>query len=412
MFDPEVMQILGLNLMSGRSPNFAENLGNAGLATMQYRRQQEEDKLRKEEREYLKQQREMQIAQMRRQQQFQDALSQGVRPGIAADPLTPMDDEGNPMPSSRPTMDFSRAMQIDPFAAMQARAQFENFNKPQTFKLGKDEVVYAADGRELFANRSPVKPPPLPAGFELGPDGQMRVNPAYEQFMLRKQRAGASSVNVNNPMQTAFDKELGKSQAEAYNNLLKSDTAAMAKLNNLKRLEDLLRNAGSTGSLKPALTSLQAVAKQLGMDISDKTDFSQAAQALSNQMALELRNPAGGAGMPGALSDKDREFLVGMTAGIDKLPQANRLIIETQRRLAQREREVARLAREYRQRNGGFDDGFYDLLEQYSASKPLFDDLVPALSQGASAAGNVFTIGAPAPTSGRVVPFSALPSGR
>jgi hypothetical protein len=398
MFDPEVLQILGLNLMAGKSPNFAENLGNAGLATMQYQRQREEDKYRKEEREFLKQQREMQMAQLKREQQFKDALSQGFRPGIGADPLTPMDDEGNPMPSSKPTMDFSRAMQIDPFAAMQAQAQFQSFNKPQTFKLGKGEAVFGADGRRLFDNPDPVKPPPLPTGFELGPDGQMRVNPAYAQFMLEKQRAGASRVSVNNPQESAFNKEHGKNLAETYSNLIKSDTAATAKLNNLRRLEDLLRNSGNTGSLKPTLTSLQAIGKQLGIDISDKTDFAQAAQALSNQMALELRNPAGGAGMPGALSDKDREFLVGMTAGIDKLPQANRLIIETQRRLAQRERDIARLAREYRKTNGNFDDGFYDLLEQYAASKPLFDDLAPALSSGQSASG--------------VVPFSALPSGR
>ncbi len=412
MFDPEVLQILGLNLLAGKSPNLGENLGNAGLATMQYQRQREEDKLRKEEREFLKQQREMQMAQMKREQQFKDALGQGFRPGIAADPLTPMDDEGNPMPSSRPTMDFSRAMQIDPFAAMQARAQFENFSKPQTVKLGKGEAVFGADGRKLFDNPEPTKPPPLPTGFELGPDGKMRVSPAYATFMLDKQRAGASRVNVNNPQESAFNKEHGKNLAETYSNLLKADTAATAKLNNLKRLEDLLRNSGNTGSIKPALTSLQAIGKQLGIDISDKTDFAQAAQALSSQMALELRNPAGGAGMPGAMSDKDREFLVGMTAGIDKLPQANRLIIETQRRLAQREREIARLAREYRQRNNGFDDGFYDLLEQYAASKPLFDDLAPALAGGQSVSGSVTTLGAPAPTSNRVVPFSALPSGR
>lgn len=158
MFDPEVLQILGLNLLAQKSPNFGENLGNAGLATLQYQRQREEDKLRKEEREFLKQQRQLQMEQLKRDQRFKEALSQGFRPGIAADPLTPVDDEGNPMPSSKPTMDFSRAMQIDPFAALQAQEQFRNISKPQTFKLGKDEVVYGADGRELFANRSPVKP--------------------------------------------------------------------------------------------------------------------------------------------------------------------------------------------------------------------------------------------------------------
>lgn len=158
MFDPEVLQILGLNLMSQRSPNFGEALGNAGLATMQYQRQREEDKYRKEEREFLKQQREMQMAQMKREQQFRDALGQAVRPGIAADPLTPMDDEGNRMPSSKPSMDFSQAMAIDPLAALQAQAQFAQLNQPKTVKLSKGEAVFGADGRRLFDNPEQMKP--------------------------------------------------------------------------------------------------------------------------------------------------------------------------------------------------------------------------------------------------------------
>jgi hypothetical protein len=157
MFDPEVLQILGLNLLAGKSPNFAENLGNAGLATMQYQRQREEDKYRKEEREFMKQQREMQIQQLQRQQRFQDALAGGFRPGIAADPLTPMDDEGNPMPSSRPTMDFSRAMQIDPFAAMKAEAEFRNINKPPApISVPEGTVLLDATTRQpVFQNPKP-----------------------------------------------------------------------------------------------------------------------------------------------------------------------------------------------------------------------------------------------------------------
>jgi len=157
MFDPEVLQILGLNLMSQRSPNFGEALGNAGLATMQYQRQREEDKYRKEEREFLKQQREMQMAQMKREQQFRDALGQAVRPGIAADPLTPMDDEGNPMPSSKPSMDFSQAMAMDPLATMQFQSQMAKMNEPRApISVKKDEVLLDPVTRQpIYQNRKP-----------------------------------------------------------------------------------------------------------------------------------------------------------------------------------------------------------------------------------------------------------------
>jgi len=212
MFDPAVLQILGLNLLAGKSPNFGENVGNAGLATLQYQRQREEDKYRKEEREYLKQQREMQIAQMKREQQFRDALGQAVRPGIAADPLTPMDDEGNRMPSSRPTMDFSRAMQIDPLAALQAQAQFAQLNQPKTVKLGKGEAVFGLDGRKLFDNPErqeqwATMSPEDAARMGLPPGIGYQRNSATGKIDAFGSRAPVTNVttNVNNPKETFKD---------------------------------------------------------------------------------------------------------------------------------------------------------------------------------------------------------------
>lgn len=214
MFDPEVLQILGLNLMAGKSPNFAENLGNAGLATMQYQRQREEDKYRKEERDFLKQQREMQIQQLQRQQRFQDALAGGFRPGIAADPLTPVDDEGNPMPSSKPTMDFSRAMQIDPFAAMQAQAQFQSFNKPRApISVKEGETLVNPDNfQPLFQNAKPKDnfrqlTNAEAAKLGLPPGLGYQINTATGRIDSVGSRAPVTNVttNVNNPKETFKD---------------------------------------------------------------------------------------------------------------------------------------------------------------------------------------------------------------
>lgn len=293
MFDPEVMQILGLNLMAGRSPNFAENLGNAGLATVQFQRQREEDKLRREEREFLKQQREMQMAQMKREQQFRDALTQGFRPGIAADPLTPMDDEGNPMPSSRPTMDFSRAMQIDPFAAMRAQEQFRNMNKPPApvavaegaslvnpltgqpvFQNPKKEkpkfvrgdtreyksggLVYTQefDGENWktiaktpqFKPDGPEKPPAAPPGYQWTPEGGLKPIPGgpadykagkeAEATARRQEGALARAASVKEAVQLAIQ------QTNRFTTGAGSDTAARLGVTpavNLRRTLDQIK---------------------------------------------------------------------------------------------------------------------------------------------------------------------------
>lgn len=214
MFDPEVLQILGLNLMAGRSPNFAENLGNAGLATMQYQRQREEDKYRKEEREFMKQQRQLQMEQLKRDQRFKEALSQGFRPGIAADPLTPVDDEGNPMPSSKPTMDFSRAMQIDPFAAMQAQAQFESFGKPPPPIIAKegDTLLNPKTYQPLYQNAKPKDSfrqltNAEAAQLGLPPGLAYQLNTATNKIDAVGSRAPVTNVttNVNNPKEKFKD---------------------------------------------------------------------------------------------------------------------------------------------------------------------------------------------------------------
>jgi hypothetical protein len=109
---------------------------------------------------------------------------------------------------------------------------------------------------------------------------------------------------------------------------------------------------------------------------------------LSNEMALELRNPSGGAGMPGAMSDQDRAFLANMTPGLGKTPGGNKLIIETARKIAKRDQEVAKMARAYRNKKGHFDYGFFDELQDYADKNPLFKDVAvptqsaPALPKG------------------------------
>lgn len=252
----------------------------------------------------------------------------------------------------------------DLFAVAPDKAISRAFPEPQKPKMG-----FAPNGQAVDMNA-------LEPGKDYGkaPDWQ---NPKWVETQMALRRAGAPSVSVGMPAQeNSFQKEYGKTLAESYGNLMKSDISAASTLNNLSRLESLLKSAGKTGPLAPTLTTMKAVVKQLGGDIDAETDYAKAASALSNQLALELRNPAGGAGMPGALSDKDREFLVGMTAGIHQLPNANAMIIETRRRMAKREREVAKMARDYRKRTGRFDEGFYQELAQYSEANPLFGDLI------------------------------------
>lgn len=176
----------------------------------------------------------------------------------------------------------------------------------------------------------------------------------------------------------AFQKSLAEDFGKQYVELQRADFNAPANMAKYQRLQGLLSGV-RTGKFTSTTTQLKAAAKSVGIDlgalgVADDVAPAQAALALSNQLAIELRNPAGGAGMPGALSDKDREFLVQMVPGLENDPEAIPLMIEYRMKLAQREQQVAKMARAYKKKSGKFDDGFYDELAEWSNKNPLFKE--------------------------------------
>lgn len=178
-------------------------------------------------------------------------------------------------------------------------------------------------------------------------------------------------VDVNIGEERAEAKKVGEGMGEMYLDLQKAGSSASGKLGKLDRMEQLSEGV-NTGKFAPAITQVAAVAESLGFKVDPKLGPKQALEALSNEIALELRNPSGGAGLPGAMSDGDREFLRSMTPGLAKTREGNKLIIQTARAVAKRDQEVAKLARDYRKKHGSLDEGFYDELADYSAANPLF----------------------------------------
>jgi hypothetical protein len=259
----------------------------------------------------------------------------------------------------------------------------DRFNrKPKQRRIiqGADGFNYYEDTKERVLPGDEKPPEKPPAGYRRGEDGNLEADPGWLAAQLALKRAGKSDVNVKLPSQENEEaKAVGKWYGEAFTSLQDGATAARAANGRLDRIGQLLDGVG-TGKTAPTTQSYKAAAKSVGIDlealgITDDVGPAEAAQALSAQMALELRNPAGGAGMPGAMSDKDREFLTSMVPGLGTSPEGREMMIETQKRVNNRSIEVARMARDYRKANGRLDEGFYDKLDEFSAKNPLFDDM-------------------------------------
>ena len=141
------------------------------------------------------------------------------------------------------------------------------------------------------------------------------------------------------------------------------------------QLIDKLIGPAYSGKAGAGVQEVKKAAKMLGLDLGDVAG-PEAAAMVSNELALRLRNPAGGAGMPGAMSDKDREFLQGMVPGIGTTKEGRQLMIEVQKRIAKRNSEIAKDAREYRRKNRYLDYEFEGLIAEKYEGRDLFADLI------------------------------------
>jgi hypothetical protein len=266
---------------------------------------------------------------------------------------------------------------------------FEKANQPMVLK-GGDVVVDPKTLKPIFTAPEPPQYQFAPNGqpvdmnnldlsqsYRSAPEGMEWQNgqlvslPGYVNMKSQIAAAGRPSVSVTTKQEGEESKAVGKYFGEQYADIQKAGLGASGKINRVQRLNQLLDGV-STGKFTPLGVELASAAQSLGFNIDPKLGNKQAAEALSNEMALELRNPSGGAGMPGAMSDSDREFLKKIVPGIEKTPEGRKLISESMMALAKRDQQVAKLARDYRKKHGTLDEGFYDELLNFSQENPLF----------------------------------------
>lgn len=275
---------------------------------------------------------------------------------------------------------------------------------PEPYTLAPGGIRFGPDNKPLA--EAPTKPQESPLARLVAEQKALPsdspLHPIYKQAIERASTHQPPVATIDLRQDSKFNEKLGSELGEQYSALLKADMSAPSNIGKYQRLGQLLGSV-NTGKFRGSITEMKAAAKAMGFDltamgIADDVAPAQAARALSNQIALELRNPAGGAGMPGALSDKDREFLIQSIPGLENDPAAIGKMIEYRVKLEQRAQKVARMAREYRKKHGRFNEGFYDELQEWSNMNPLFsDDKGPAP--------------APAKTPA-VIPFGSLGRGR
>lgn len=303
-----------------------------------------------------------------------------------------------------------------------------------------DIYKYATDGVKREANtayRNPVTgaveygPPKLPEGMELvmGPNGPMvRAVQGYsdanaaakgaEAAAVAGAQAGYDLVDVpdgrggtvkmprlnalqrlggtsapggqggaagqpdrfgrsSSPADQAFEKSVAEASADTYNTLQKAGLNADKQIASYQRIGSLLDGFSGSSLTSVGMTGAKLLSA-IGLNVDPGLENKEAAVAIGNQLALQLRDPENGGGMPGAMSDADRNFLMQSVPGLNQTDGGRKQLISYQVRVLERNKDVAQFARKWRQKYGRLDSldpngqDFDTALAAWSAANPLF----------------------------------------
>ena len=201
--------------------------------------------------------------------------------------------------------------------------------------------------------------------------GQTRMVPPELMEQMRA-AGGIAGYDPNDPAVKKFQEEMGKSGAKDYENLQKAGMSAYDTKAKMDQLDAVLNSGIYTGWGGDFVQSMRKAGAALGLSDAQAAANGELMTRISNEMALMARNPDSGMGMPGAMSDKDREFLVSMQPGLNNTIEGNRLMVEMSRRIAQRRIDIAAMADKYIERHGRLDSGFYKDVREYSGKNSMF----------------------------------------
>jgi len=279
-----------------------------------------------------------------------------------------------PSPDEMPDMERLRAAYASMGGSIAAPDPMANVQK-----VG-DRLVRVGQGgvQEIYA----APQGPSEQWLDLSPDeiAERGLKPGVYQRssttgQLRSTGTGGTTVNVGGKEQTEFDKTTGKQFAERYVAMNDNAIKALGNLASLAAMEQAISNpAVYTGAGGESIQGLRQIGVAFGADPAEINAVAdgEVVQSVSRQLALMLRDPSSGAGMPGAMSDSDRAFLVSMVPGLAMSPEGNRRLIEVAKRVAQRQIQIAEMANAYVNGNGTLDGGFQRHLAQFAASNPMF----------------------------------------
>jgi hypothetical protein len=142
--------------------------------------------------------------------------------------------------------------------------------------------------------------------------------------------------------ETAADKAFGKAVGEGAVERNQQAAATITEDQDLSRMELAIKRGAQTGRGEQTILELKNLGNTLfGLELAEADTEAEVVRAISNRLALQLRNPDSGLGLPGSTSNKDLDFLKAAVTGLQQSEEGNLLMIKYRRRQNQMKRDIA-----------------------------------------------------------------------
>lgn len=268
--------------------------------------------------------------------------------------------------------------QMEPGAAQQVIAQ-TLFREPEQVKgveingrlvnpFTGAEMANFADGQDVVRVVSGADAEAL----GLMPDKTYEVTYAADGRLKNVSGIGGgdTKIDIDTGGGTAFGKNYFE---ERYGSIQEAANNASTMMGMYDVAQSALDTGLETGAGARYMADLRRLGDALGIEVDqEKMGAAEALTAITNRMALIMRSPDSGMGMPGAVSDRDLTFLKDAQVGLDRSPEGNRRMLVAFTAMERRKMDIAKLADQYIRENGQLDVGFNEAVRQYAAQNPLF----------------------------------------
>ncbi|GJD43990.1 hypothetical protein AFCDBAGC_1852 [Methylobacterium cerastii] len=235
-----------------------------------------------------------------------------------------------------------------------------------------------------------VTPADLPQGYRPATPAERKSYGVNETTPLaigpdgKPQSLGGQTINVN-PGERAQDAAIGADYGKRFVEYQRGAGAAGSTLATITTMERAMNTPGFySGTGGPARLAFNRGLESLGVKDKGSAAPAEVFDALSNRVILDGLGGSLGAG----ISNGDRDFIQRTAPDLAKTPEGNRQLLGLARSMAQRQKDVAQLARDYAKANGGrLDMGFDERLSEWAAANPLTPGGAPRAQGGQPQAG-------------------------